>query len=81
MIAQSPKYPNVNMELIPALLEKSKTLLESKFTQHIKCGIDFIRMTLSHFKDEIISMKQFNQLSKVDLAREERVAKCDKTID
>lgn len=40
-----------------------------------------MRLALGQFKDEIINIRSFNQMSKVDLAREERVSKCDKVIE
>lgn len=38
-------------------------------------------MVVNQFSEEIISVKGFVTLSKVDLAREERIKKCDKVID
>ncbi|KAM3141022.1 hypothetical protein pb186bvf_006823 [Paramecium bursaria] len=81
LILNSNKFSQITIDLVPNLMEKAKILIESKYLSHIKGGLEFVYRILVTYREEILSIKQFNQMSKVDLAREERVAKCDKVID
>ncbi|CAD8142562.1 unnamed protein product [Paramecium pentaurelia] len=81
LYSQQPKFSQIPIDNFPLLLEKARLLLESRFAFHIKTGLDFAYKSLSLFRDEILNIKLFNQLSKADLAREERVQKYDKVIE
>ncbi|CAD8063132.1 unnamed protein product [Paramecium sonneborni] len=81
LYSQYPKFAQVPIDTIPMLLEKARILIESKYTSHMRGGLDFAWTTLNQFRDEILSIKLFNQLSKADLAREERIQKYDRIIE
>ncbi|CAD8155271.1 unnamed protein product [Paramecium octaurelia] len=81
LYSQSSKFGQVPMDSIPMLLEKARILIESKYTNHIRGGLDFAWTTLNQFRDEILNIKLFNQLSKADLTREERIQKYDRVIE
>jgi katanin p80 WD40 repeat-containing subunit B1 len=53
----SPKFSNLNMELLPPLLDKAKILVDSKYMAHIKGGMEFLKVALYSYRDEIITMK------------------------
>lgn len=74
------KLQYLNIEGVATLVCKARLLLESKYSPHIKCGLSFSNHILSSYKDEIINIKSFQQLSKVDLAREERILSYDKLV-
>ncbi|CAK75916.1 unnamed protein product (macronuclear) [Paramecium tetraurelia] len=89
LYSQSPKFGQVPIDSLPMLLEKARILIESKYTSHIRGGLDFAWTTLNQFRDviylilykEILNIKLFNQLSKADLTREERIQKYDRVIE
>ncbi|CAD8067034.1 unnamed protein product [Paramecium sonneborni] len=81
LYSQSPKFGQVPIESIPMLLEKARILIESKYTSYIRGGLQFAQTTLNQFRDEILNIKLFNQLSKTDIAREERIQKYDRVIE
>ncbi|CAK65864.1 unnamed protein product (macronuclear) [Paramecium tetraurelia] len=81
LYSQQPKFSSIPIENFPLLLEKARILIESRFAFHIKTGLDFTYKSLCLFRDEILNIKLFNQLSKADLAREERIQKYDKVIE
>ncbi|CAD8205484.1 unnamed protein product [Paramecium pentaurelia] len=81
MCSHSSKFKMIPIEQMPQLLEKCKILIESKYLSHIKGGIVFSYKTFSIYRDDILTIKCFNQMSKVDLSREERVAKYDKIVE
>ncbi|CAD8079732.1 unnamed protein product [Paramecium primaurelia] len=81
MCSHSQKFKSIPIEQIPQLLEKCKVLIDSKYLSHIKGGIVFSYKTFTIYRDDILTIKCFNQMSKVDLSREERVAKYDKIVE
>ncbi|CAD8100190.1 unnamed protein product [Paramecium primaurelia] len=81
MCAQSQKFKSIPMEQLPQLLEKCKILIDSKYLSHIKGGLLFCYKTFTTYRDDIQTIKCFNQMSKVDLSREERIAKYDKIVE
>ncbi|CAD8103798.1 unnamed protein product [Paramecium sonneborni] len=81
MCSQSCKFKSIPIEQMPQMLEKCKILIESKYLSHIKGGILFSYKAFTIYRDDIINIKGFNQMSKVDLIREERVSKYDKIVD
>ncbi|CAD8057045.1 unnamed protein product [Paramecium primaurelia] len=81
LYSQSNKLGQVPIDSIPMLLEKARILIESKYSSYVRRGLDFAWTTLNQFRDEILNIKLFNQLSKADLAREERIQKYDRVIE
>ncbi|CAD8067805.1 unnamed protein product [Paramecium sonneborni] len=81
LCSQQPKFTQIPIDNFPMLLEKARLLIESRFAFHIKTGLDFAYKSLCQFREEILNIKLFNQLSKADLAREERIQKYDRIIE
>ncbi|CAK75740.1 unnamed protein product (macronuclear) [Paramecium tetraurelia] len=83
MCSQSSRFKSIPIEQMPQMLEKCKVLIDSKYLSHIKGGIVFSYKAFNIYRDkqDIITIKCFNQMSKVDLSREERVAKYDKIVE
>ncbi|KAL4445218.1 hypothetical protein ABPG74_022031 [Tetrahymena malaccensis] len=75
------KLQYVNVEGVGTLLQKCKILIESKYQSHIKFGLEFVKKILEQYRDELINVKTFSLMSKVDLAREERIKKYNSLID
>ncbi|KRX07123.1 WD40-repeat-containing domain [Pseudocohnilembus persalinus] len=75
------KLQYLNIENVCILVSKAKILIESKYSPHIKCGLNFTSQILIKYKDEIINVKSFALMGKVDLAREERIKVYDKLLN
>lgn len=58
-----------------------RTLIESKYESHILAGLKATFNIVSHFGPEILKIKTVPVGLGVDLAREERIKKCDVCID
>ncbi|CAD8152637.1 unnamed protein product [Paramecium pentaurelia] len=81
LYSKSSKFGQVPIDSLPMLLGKARILIESKYNSHVKSGLDFTWTTLNQFRDEILNIKLFNQLSKADLTREERIQNYDRVIE
>ena len=56
-------------------------MLDSKYETHNKAGLLTALNVLKNFQQSIISIKQTQVMGGVDLAREERLQKCEQVID
>ena len=67
----------ISIELATLLLDKAALLFENKYKFYIRTAIKYAYEVLKRFTQEIISLKSFSQMSKLDLEREERVKRYD----
>lgn len=42
MCCQSSKFSSMPIDYAPQLVEKARTLIESKYTSHVRGGLDFV---------------------------------------
>jgi katanin p80 WD40 repeat-containing subunit B1 len=71
------KLHYVTIEGSVILVQKCRELIESKYLQHVKGGVEYSQKLLDFYKDELISIKTFAGLCKNDLARDQRVKNYD----
>ena len=71
----------LNFERVIQLMPHVQDLIDSKYETHMKAGLKSALNVLKAFENQVIQMKQHSGHGGVDLAREDRLAKCDGVID
>ena len=71
----------LNYENVAAVIPHTINLVNSKYETHIMTGLQSVLNILRLFGPKIIQMKTMPLGREVDLAREERLRKCDMCID
>ena len=71
----------LNYENIAQILPHTIQLVNSKYETHILAGLKSTLNILKTFGPQILQIKTVPVSSGVDLAREERIRKCDACID
>ena len=67
----------LNFENASAVLGHATTLISSKYSSYNKTGMEVLKNVFNTFQDQINAIKKISVSDKVDLAREDRVKKCD----
>lgn len=67
----------VNIEFATLLIKKASLIFDNKYKFCLKTSLRFTLETLKQFSQDIISIKAFSQLAKVDLERDERIKRYD----
>lgn len=75
------RIETLNYENITQLLPQTMQLVNSKYETHILSGLRSTLNILNHFAPQIIQLKTVAVGRGVDLAREERIRKCDACIE
>ena len=71
----------LNYENVAAVIPHTINLVNSKYETHIMTGLQSVLNILRQFGPKIIQMKTMPLGREVDLAREERLRKCDLCVD
>ena len=71
----------LNYENVAAIVPHTINLVNSKYETHIMTGLQSVLNILRQFGPKIIQMKTMPLGREVDLAREERLRKCDLCIE
>ena len=79
--AKNTRMDMLNFERINMLMPHVQDMIDSKYETHNKCGLRSALNVLNAFKSQIIQIKKTAVMGGVDLAREERIAKCDGVIE
>jgi con80 domain of Katanin len=79
--ADNQRIDMLNYENIAAILPHATMLVNSKYETHIQAGLKSSLNILKSFGPQIIQLKTVPVASGVDLAREERIRKCDQCIE
>lgn len=79
--AKNLRVEMLNYENVTQLLPHTMQLVNSKYETHILAGLRSTLNILSHFAPQIIQLKTIPVGRGVDLAREERIRKCDACIE
>lgn len=79
--AKNTRMDMLNFERINMLMPHVQDMIDSKYETHNKCGLKSALNVLNAFKAQIIQIKKTAVMGGVDLAREERIAKCDGVIE
>ena len=75
---ESLKY--LNLENASAVLGHSTMLINSKYTSYNKTGMEVLKNVFNSFQEQITQIKKTSVNDKVDLAREDRIQKCDNLV-
>ena len=75
------RIETLNYENVTQILPHAMQLVNSKYETHILAGLKSTLNILSHFAPQIIQLKTVAVGRGVDLAREERIRKCDACIE
>jgi hypothetical protein len=78
---QNKKIEMLNYDNVSQLLPLALLLVNSKYETYINAGLSSALNILKHFSTQIIQLKTIAVGRGVDLAREERIKKCDACID
>mmetsp|Transcript_41859 Transcript_41859/g.40200 ORF Transcript_41859/g.40200 Transcript_41859/m.40200 type:complete len:181 (+) Transcript_41859:1398-1940(+) len=79
--ADNQKIEMLNYENVANLLPHCIVLVNSKYETHILAGLKSTSNILTHFAGEIIKIKTVPVSGGVDLAREERLKKCEACVE
>lgn len=79
--AKDLRIDMLNYESVASLLPHASLLISSKFDSHTVCGLNSVYNMLRGFSQQIIQLKNMPVGRGVDLAREERIKKCDNCIE
>ena len=79
--AQNKRLDLLNYERIAQLMPHIQDMIESKYETHNKAGLKSALNVLMGFQNQIVNLKMSNVHGGVDLAREDRIAKCDAVIE
>ena len=79
--AKNKRLEMLNFEKVLLLMPHVQDLIDSKYETHMKAGLKSALNVLNAFSAQIIQIKQTNVMGGVDLAREDRLAKCDQVIE
>jgi hypothetical protein len=71
----------LNFDNISEVLNHSSNLIKSKFECHVNVGLKSAINILKTFSKTMLAMKKAPVFGGVDLAREDRMKKCDSCID
>ena len=79
--AKNIRIEMLNYENVAQLLPHTMQLVNSKYETHIMAGLKSTYNILGHFAPQIIQLKTVPVGRGVDLAREERIRKCDACVE
>jgi len=79
--ADNQKVEMLNFDNVANVLPHCTQLVNSKYETHIIAGLKATSNILHHFAGEIIKIKTVVVSGGVDLAREERLKKCDACVE
>ena len=71
----------LNYENVSSVIPHTINLVNSKYETHIMTGLQSVLNILRHFSPKIIQLKTMPVGREVDLAREDRLRKCDVCIE
>eukprot|EP01016_Furgasonia_blochmanni_P042843 TRINITY_DN5728_c0_g1_i2.p1 TRINITY_DN5728_c0_g1~~TRINITY_DN5728_c0_g1_i2.p1 ORF type:complete len:152 (-),score=18.75 TRINITY_DN5728_c0_g1_i2:240-695(-) len=80
-ILATSKINNLDYEAVNLFLNKCTLLIEGKYPTHVKAGLEGALAIIRAYREEVIQAKAIAVMSKVDLAREERMKKYDRFVD
>ena len=70
----------LTLENASAVLGHAVTLIGSKYTSYNKTGMEVLKNVFNAFSEQIHAIKKTAVSDKVDLAREDRIQKCDNLV-
>lgn len=79
--AKNKRIEMLNFEKVKQLMPHIQDLIDSKYETHMKAGLKSALNVLNAFQNQIIQIKQTSVHGGIDLAREERIGKCDEVIE
>lgn len=79
--AKNKRMDMLNFERVVLLMPHVQEMIDSKYETHIKAGLSSAINVLNAFSPSIIQIKQQPVHAGVDLAREDRLSKCDAVIE
>ena len=79
--AKGKRLDMLNFEKVKLLMPHVQDMIDSKYETHNKCGLSSALNVLQAFSKPIIDMKRTATMGGVDLAREDRIQKCEAVID
>ena len=79
--AKNKRMDMLNFQKITQLMPFVQDMLDSKYETHNKAGLKTALNVLKAYQAQIIAMKQSSAMGGVDLAREDRIQKCDAVVE
>ena len=79
--AKGKRLDMLNFEKVKLLMPHIQDMIDSKYETHNKCGLSSALHVLQAFSKSIIDMKRTAVMGGVDLAREDRIQKCEAVIE
>lgn len=79
--AKNKRMDMLNFEKIALLMPHVQDMIDSKYETHMKAGLKSALNVLKAFQQQILQIKMTSVMGGVDLAREDRIKKCDDVIE
>jgi len=79
--AKNKRIEMLNFERVIMLMPHVQDMIDSKYETHNKAGLKSALNVLNAFKNQIIQIKKTAVMGGVDLAREDRLQKCEGVIE
>ena len=70
----------LTLENASAVLGHAVALINTKYSSYNKTGVHVLKNVFNTFQEQITQIKKSNVSNKVDLAREDRMEKCDNLV-
>ena len=70
----------LNLENASAVLGHAVMLINTKYPSYNKTGVLVLKNVFNNFQEQITQIKKTSVSEKVDLAREDRMQKCDNLV-
>ena len=70
----------LTLENASAVLGHAVALINTKYSSYNKTGVYVLKNVFNTFQEQITQIKKSNVSNKVDLAREDRMEKCDNLV-